>query len=144
MYTQHVMTCSYKNLDVNIFVQGSYGNKVFNALGRSLTGMGYWTNQLTKVMDFADIVPLDPNQEYPKVSPDDQDYVMNYWFEDIDNVTLSNPCTSIPRAGRTQPYNNNRISTRYIEDGSYLRIKNISVAYNLPPHIDRKSTRLNS
>lgn len=123
---------SYKNIDLTLFIQGSYGNKVFNALARSLTGMGYWTNQLTDVMDFANIVPIDPDKEYPVYSMDDSEYLINHWYEDIDNVTLSNPDTEIPRAGRTQPYNNSRISSRYIEDGSYLRVKNISVGYTLP------------
>ncbi len=123
---------TYKDFDFNIFVQGSYGNKIFNALDRSLTGMGYWTNQLTKVMDFAHIVPVDPDKPYPIVNPDNEAHIINNWFEDIDNVRLSNPDTMIPRAGRSQPYNNSRISDRYIEDGSYLRIKNISLGYTLP------------
>jgi TonB-linked SusC/RagA family outer membrane protein len=125
-------TFSYKDLDFSIFVQGSYGNKIFNALDRSLTGMGYWSNQLTKVMDFANIVPIDENKQYPIDNPYAEGYAINNWFEDIDNVALSNPNTKIPRAGRTQPYNNSRISTRYIEDGSYLRIKNITIGYTLP------------
>ena len=60
---------SYKNFDLNIFIQGSYGNKIFNALDQSLTGMGYWSNQLTKVMDFANLVPIDPDKRYPVDNP---------------------------------------------------------------------------
>jgi TonB-linked SusC/RagA family outer membrane protein len=133
-------TFIYKNFDLNIFIQGSYGNKVFNALDRSLTGMGYWSNQLTKVMDFANIVPIDPDKQYPIDNPyiADPKYTINNWYEDIDNVTLSNPQTNIPRAGRSQSYNNARISTRYIEDGSYLRLKNIALGYNLPTALAKK------
>ncbi len=131
-------TFKYKDFDLNIFLQGSYGNKVFNALDRQLTGMGYWTNQLKKVMDFANIVPIDPDKKYPITNPDNSEHTIDNWFEDIDNVKLSNPNTLLPRAGRSQPYNNTRISSRYIEDGSYLRIKNISLGYTLPANIARK------
>jgi len=131
-------TFNYKNLDLSIFIQGTYGNKVFNALDQSLTGMGYWTNQLTKAMNFANLIPIDPNKQYPIASPDNSDLILGYWFEDIDNVKLSNPNTNMPRAGRSIPYNNQRISTRYIEDGSYLRVKNIVLGYNLPSKLLQK------
>lgn len=39
---------------------------------------------------------------------------------------------SMPRAVFGDPNNNNRQSTRYIEDGSYLRLKNINIGYTLP------------
>lgn len=39
---------------------------------------------------------------------------------------------TIPRAIFGDPNNNTRQSTRYIEDGSYLRLKNVSIAYNVP------------
>jgi TonB-linked SusC/RagA family outer membrane protein len=124
-------TFSFKNFDLTIFLQGSYGNKIFNALDRDLTGMDYWSNQLKKAMDYADIVPIDETIQYPHNG-------YNNWFEDIDNVTLSNPDTQMPRAGRDLPYNNTRISTRYIEDGSYLRVKNIVLGYTLPEKLTRK------
>ena len=38
----------------------------------------------------------------------------------------------LPRAIFGDPNNNARPSTRYIEDGSYLRLKNINLTYNLP------------
>jgi TonB-linked SusC/RagA family outer membrane protein len=133
-------TFTYKDFDLNIFIQGSYGNKVFNALDRSLTKMGYWTNQLTKVMDFANIVPINPDKQYPIDNQYivDPKYTIDNWYEDIDNVVLSNPETNIPRAGRSQPYDNSRISTRYIEDGSYLRLKNIALGYTLPAKLVKK------
>jgi TonB-linked SusC/RagA family outer membrane protein len=43
--------------------------------------------------------------------------------------TPTNTNTDIPRATSTRPAN--RISTRQIEDGSYLRLKNLQLAYNL-------------
>jgi TonB-linked SusC/RagA family outer membrane protein len=127
-------TFSYKGFDLSIFLQGSYGNKVFNALDRQFTGMGYWNNQLQKVMDYANITAIDESLTYPRIVTDQtgNSYEVKNWYEDITNVQLSNPNTRISRAGHSLPYNNQRISDRYIEDGSYLRIKNIVLGYTLP------------
>ena len=40
--------------------------------------------------------------------------------------------TSMPRAVFGDPNQNNRISDRFVENGSYLRLKTISLAYNFP------------
>jgi TonB-linked SusC/RagA family outer membrane protein len=48
----------------------------------------------------------------------------------LNRWTPENPDTDIPRATTNRPPN--RISTRQIEDGSYLRLKNIQLAYNFP------------
>ena len=39
--------------------------------------------------------------------------------------------TDIPRATELDPNNNNRISSRFVEDGSYLRVKNVTLSYVL-------------
>lgn len=40
--------------------------------------------------------------------------------------------TTMPRAVWADPNGNNRISDRWVENGSYLRLKNITLAYNFP------------
>lgn len=40
--------------------------------------------------------------------------------------------TDVPRALYNDPIGNSSFSTRWIEDGSYLRIKNISLSYTIP------------
>ena len=40
--------------------------------------------------------------------------------------------TSIPRATYGDPMGNNRFSDRWIEDGSYLRLKTVKLTYRLP------------
>ena len=50
--------------------------------------------------------------------------VLNRWREPGDE-------TDVPRATLLDPNNNNRISSRFIEDGSYLRVKNVTFSYNL-------------
>lgn len=51
--------------------------------------------------------------------------VQNAW-------TPSNTNTNIPRAISGDPANNARTSDRFIEDGSYMRIKNLTIGYNVP------------
>ncbi|RAK00273.1 TonB-linked SusC/RagA family outer membrane protein [Larkinella arboricola] len=51
--------------------------------------------------------------------------VLNRWRPDNMN-------TDIPRAVRYDPNQNNRFSTRFVESGTYTRLKNLTIAYNLP------------
>ncbi|SHK13736.1 TonB-linked outer membrane protein, SusC/RagA family [Reichenbachiella agariperforans] len=53
----------------------------------------------------------------------------------LDRWTPENPSTSTPRFTWTDTNNNNRVSDLYIEDGSYLRLKNIQLGYTLPNSI---------
>lgn len=43
--------------------------------------------------------------------------------------------TDVPRAEYGDPAGNSRFSDRWIEDGSYLRLRTISVSYNLPLNV---------
>ena len=43
-----------------------------------------------------------------------------------------------PRISHSDPNRNNRVSDRFIEDGSYLRIKNLQIGYTLPPSLIQK------
>ncbi len=54
--------------------------------------------------------------------------VLNAW-------TPENTNTSIPRAIPNDPNRNARISDRYIEDGSFLRVKFLTVGYSLPESV---------
>jgi len=51
--------------------------------------------------------------------------VLNAW-------TPTNTNTNIPRAISSDPNQNARPSTRFLEDGSYLRLKNIMLGYSIP------------
>ncbi|HEY9046114.1 MAG TPA: TonB-dependent receptor [Ohtaekwangia sp.] len=51
--------------------------------------------------------------------------VMNAW-------TPSNTNTNVPRAVSGDPNSNARPSDRFLENGSYLRIKNLNIGYTLP------------
>ncbi|MDW8159108.1 MAG: hypothetical protein RML72_09590 [Bacteroidia bacterium] len=46
--------------------------------------------------------------------------------------------TDIPRATLSDPNNNLRTSSRFIEDGSYLRFRNVILGYNFPASLISK------
>lgn len=47
--------------------------------------------------------------------------------------------TDVPRAISADPNDNRRVSTRFIEDGSFIRIKNITFGYTLPKELTKKA-----
>lgn len=96
---------NYKNFDLSVFMQGTYGNDVFNVVDRALTA---------------------GNRSYTNQSPS----VLDYW-------SVENPNASSPRLARNDTPNIN-ISDRYIEDGSYLRIQNVTLGYALPKDVANK------
>lgn len=123
-------TFRYKDFDLSIFINGSYGNKVMNYLGMQLTHMNSaWENQLNSVTGRARLEPIDPDKVYPSGQ---------YWYDDVTNVHVSNPEAVIPRASIQDPNDNDRISDRYVEDGSYIRLKNITLGYTFPSKLIKK------
>ena len=96
-------TFSFKGFDLNIFLQGSQGNDVYN-LNRY-----YLEGGLAAASNAGTIA-------------------LNRW-------TPTNTNTTIPRAVFNDPNQNNRISSHYIEDGSYMRIKLLTLGYSLPASV---------
>ena len=96
---------TYKNFDFSIFLQGVYGNKIFNANRIWDEGMSSAQNQTTATL--------------------------HRW-------TGSGTSNAMPRAVYGDPNGNTRASTRYVEDGSYLRVKNVTLGYTVPNSISRK------
>ncbi|RAK65296.1 SusC/RagA family TonB-linked outer membrane protein [Hymenobacter edaphi] len=58
--------------------------------------------------------------------------VLNRW-------TPNNTNTDIPRAVYGDPNNNRRVSDRFIEDGSYGRLKNLVLGYTLSPSLANRA-----
>ena len=84
------------------------------------------------VTNRAILEPIDPNKDYSAgIDRGDGQLIYN-WYDDITNIRVSNPGTSIPRASINDPNDNDKWSDRYIEDGSYVRLKNIALGYNFP------------
>lgn len=57
--------------------------------------------------------------------------ILNYW-------TPENTKTNIPRLNGNDKNDNKRISDLYVEDGSYLRLKNLQIGYTIPGNLTKK------
>ena len=93
--------------------------------------------KLNAVNDRAQIVPIDPNKDYSQGVNVNGVTVWN-WYDDVTNVKVANAGTKTPRASIQDPNDNDRISDRYIEDGSYIRLKNITLGYTFPSKLINK------
>lgn len=89
-------TFSYAGFDLSVFLQGSQGNKIFNASRIDMEGMTDFRNQSVRVLE---------RWKRPGM------------------------ITNVPRVGNTE---NNHNSSRFVEDGSYLRLKTVTLSYNFP------------
>lgn len=89
---------SWKGIDLSIFFQGTYGNKIYNGLRMDLEGM---------------------SEEY------------NYAKSTLNAWTPENH-SGIPRAVINDPNYNSQTSDRFLEDGSYVRLKTLQLGYTLP------------
>jgi TonB-dependent starch-binding outer membrane protein SusC len=112
-------TVSYKNFDLNIFFSGSIGNKVFNQLAISQTNPQNNSAYFTSTLNYANLALRDPNGS----------------ATDVNNVYVTNPDTHIVGLRNDNTNNNNRPSDLFIEDGSFLRCKNITLGYRLSQNV---------
>lgn len=96
------LTAAYKKFDFNCFITGVQGNDIFNATKFELQAMQRLFNAGTEVLDRSIVA----------------------------NGVVTNPSATLPRAlGASQNWS--LASQRYVEDGSYTRLKNITVGYTL-------------
>ena len=114
---------TYKNFDLAFSITGSVGGDILN-YARVLTEgqTSIWTNQSIDVVNRAKIGLNDPAGS----------------ATDGDNVYLLNPEATLPRAATNDVNRNNRMSDRFIEDGSYVRLSNISLGYSFPKNLVKK------
>lgn len=91
------MDFAYKNMELQLFWIGSYGNDIYN---------------LTKYQSHFF------NQEAYNKSAE----LLGAW-------TVDHPNSSIPRLTRDDPNSNSRPSSYYIEDGSFLKLSQVQLAY---------------
>jgi TonB-dependent starch-binding outer membrane protein SusC len=92
---------TYKNFDLNFFLQFSYGNQIFNGTRRYIETMK----------------------------------ANNQWVAVLDRWSQPGDITSIPRATYLDPNENNRVSSRFVEDGSFIRLKSLKLSYNLEERV---------
>lgn len=106
---------TYKNFDLNIFIIGSEGNDILNypRFQNEIPGNnGVFGNAYKSMRNFAIPSSIDP--------------------ADAQTTVLTNPGYRIPRIVPGDPNGNARVSDWFIEDGSYIRLKSVSLGYNFP------------
>ncbi len=92
----------YKNFDMTLFFYGTQGNEIFN--------YNKW---------WVDFWPSFQGQK-------STDALYNSW-------TPTNTGATVPKASNKSNFSTNRTSNSYyIEDGSYLRLKNLQIGYTFP------------
>ncbi len=110
---------TWKDFELSFFFNGSVGGDVYNLVKQEHTNTDNYGNMMSMVSKYARIALIDPNGS----------------ATDISNVYVSNAGSAavqrISAAGSTLN-DNNRVSDRFVENGSYLRLKTISFAWNLP------------
>ncbi|WP_366182880.1 TonB-dependent receptor [Flavobacterium ovatum] len=98
---------SYKSFDLSVVILGTQGNKIYN-----------WTRKLTESLGGI-------GGPYAN-----QSAAVNNRF-----VAGVNENTNIPRYVNGDPNGNGRVSDRFVEDGSYLRLQNVTLGYTMPDQL---------
>ncbi len=102
------MNMAYKGFDLVLFISGSYGNEIVNAMYQTLYSTKMFETNISR------------------------DMAVNHWSPE-------NPTSDVPRLNAADlNKNNENFSDRYVEDGSYLRLKNLQLGYSLPAGITEK------
>lgn len=105
----------WKGFDLNLFITGSVGNKVFNYLEQQQSNPTNRWVSLKSVCDYAKYDLIDAAGE-----------------RTLENMQMTNPGASTYRIDQANANENGRMSSVFIEDGSYVRIKNLAIGYTLP------------
>jgi TonB-dependent starch-binding outer membrane protein SusC len=104
---------NYKNFTLDLLFIGTVGNDIYNFnrfFNTNPNNINLGRNMLVETFDYAKI-DTDPNG----------------------NPFLSNPGGNIPRITGTDINGNGvRITDRFVEDGSFVRLKNITFGYQVP------------
>ena len=110
---------TYKNLSLSTFFSYSVGNQVFNQLNWNVSGTGGFNNILKEVYDQR-YIPITATTDPAK----------------IDAIRANNLVTKATAAGsRMSPA---EVTDYYVEDGSYLRCKDITLSYTFPEKIMKR------
>ncbi|HEX2534712.1 MAG TPA: TonB-dependent receptor [Chitinophagaceae bacterium] len=112
-------TFSYKNFELMAFVNGAQGNDIFNYArfrNENPNGAGVGNGMLKNAFNFARVSTVDP----------------------AGDPVLLNPGTRIQRITGNAANDNGKATQWYVEDGSFIRIKNVQLAYNIPNKISQR------
>ena len=117
-------TFTWKEWELNVGLTGQFGGDILNWARYKTEGLtSIWDNQDVRVLNRAKYGFYDPSGSKT----------------DISNIYLLDGSNGLPRFSNLDGNGNNRMSDRWLEDGTYLRIQNISLAYNLPHKWGKKA-----
>ncbi len=109
---------TYKDFSLSILVTGTFGNDIYNYLAKrnsNPNNINISRNLMIQAMDYAR--PITNAQG---------------------EVVLANPNSNVARISYGPNGNYTRPTNKWVEDGSYVRIKNISLSYNVPEKLVAK------
>ena len=102
------LNMSYKGFDMVLFLNGSYGNEIVNSMYQTLYNSKMFETNIS------------------------QDMAVNHW-------SATNPTSDVPRLDIADLNKNvENFSDRYVENGSYLRVKNLQFGYTIPSELAKK------
>lgn len=115
-------TFTYKDFDLNIFLNGVYGNKVYNFIRETYTNPMRNSNLLLETVNLANVELIDPDGG-----------------RTLQNMHVANADATVCRVALHDANKNNRMSSYFVEDGSYIRVKNISLGYTFPKKLIKRA-----
>jgi TonB-linked SusC/RagA family outer membrane protein len=110
------MGVDFYGVDIQLFFQGVYGNQIYNALRYRTEGAG----------DDCSLSPV-MSDVWVGYSPVIQNALLGMG---VDYTQLENRNGTIPNPVGSPM--NSQASSRYVEDGSYLRFQTLSIGYTVP------------
>lgn len=119
-------TFSYKGIELSVLITGTYGNDIYNFIA--------WENSNPNNINLGRNL-YKHALEYAKLTTDGSG-----------NPIIANPGTDVARfiAGADVNGNFARQTSKWVEDGSFIRLKNISLSYNLPESLLSKIKLVNN
>ncbi|MEZ4847048.1 MAG: SusC/RagA family TonB-linked outer membrane protein [Bacteroidia bacterium] len=116
---------SYKAFELSVLITGALDYDVYNYTAFQATN----PNNINLSRNFLNIA-----YDYARIGEDDNG-----------NTVITNSGTNMPRINSDDLNGNfSRHSSRFVEDGSFLRVKNITLSYNVPASFVRKSGFMNA
>jgi len=110
-------TFNYGPLSLDVYILGAVGGDILNySRARNEQMIGNFDNQSVTVNNRARTRLIEGGSD----------------FNNIDHVELINPETDMPRFDNGGENFNHYMSTRWIEDGTYVRVQNVKLAYTFP------------
>jgi TonB-linked SusC/RagA family outer membrane protein len=111
-YSGLTLTANYKAWDFTAYFYGVYGNKILNFAESSLESF--------------------QNRSFVGIENISQNYFQNAWTPANHSNVYARVTTNDDAIG------SNVVSSAYVEDGSYLKLKNVVVGYTLPHELSSK------